>query len=269
MDRHNEALNLNPLKGMWQGLWRAQQKAFLWQQSRSVVTRRPRWFGMRLEGPTEGSDAQIPLTLRRPASAFYLSESPPGSKKVVFCKSLQLKSLSQTIPAHCIILSCVACHWKGGVDLIMWTELLLAPFDGLLPPMRIAYLSHCMTQSTNTKVSQVWKHKSKSQGTALLSVLCLLHSQLGVMANDCSWKGTLRYCRLAACWAQRGAGSKCFIQPNPVGICWSSNIVLLTQEDVITAEYEGVNTLWNTVLAVMQTTIVLFEMQYQQCWLTR
>lgn len=190
-------------------------------------------------------------------------------KKVVFCKSLQLKSLSQTIPAHCTTLSCVGCHWKRGTDLITWTELLLAPFDGLLPHMRIAYLSHSMTQSTNTEASQVWKHKSKSQGMALLSLLCLLHSRPGVMANDCSWKGTMRCCRLAACWVQRGAGSKCFIHPNPVGICWSSDIVLLTQEDVITAEYEGVNTLWNTVLAVMQTNIVLFEMKYQQCWLTR
>lgn len=121
---------------------------------------------------------------------------------------------------------------------------------------------------TNTKVSQVWKHKPKSQVMALLSVLCLLHSWLSVMENDWSWKGTSRYCRLAACWVQQGAGSKCFIQPNPVGMCWSSSIVLLTQEDVITAKYEGVNTLWNTVLAVMQTKIVVLEVQYQQRWLT-
>lgn len=266
MKRHNEVLNLKHLKGMCQGLCRAQQKTFLWQQSRTVVTGRARWSGVRLQAPIEGSGAQILLTLREPTSAFWITS---WFKKVFFCESLQLNSLSQTAPAHSITLSCVDCHWTGGTDLIMWRELLLAPFDGLLPPMRIAYLSHCMTQSTNTKVSKVWKHKSKSWGMALLSVLCLLHSRLGVMANDCSWKGALRYCRLAACWVQRGAGSKCFIQPNPVGICWSPDIVLLTQEDVITAEYEGVNTLWNTVLAVMQTKIVLFEMQYQQCWLTR
>ena len=41
---------------------------------------------MRLQGPTEGSDAQIPLILRGPGSAFYLSESPPGSKTLFSVK---------------------------------------------------------------------------------------------------------------------------------------------------------------------------------------
>lgn len=41
------------------------------------------------------------------------------------------------------------------MDLVMWKESLLAPFDGFLLHMRIAYLSDCVTQSTNPEVSQV------------------------------------------------------------------------------------------------------------------
>lgn len=47
---------------------------------------------------------------------------------------------------------------------------------------------------------------------------------------------------MAARGAQRGAGRERLVQPNPVGIGWRSSGVLLTQEDVITAQDEGVNT---------------------------
>lgn len=186
MNRHNEGLNLNHLKAMCQGLCRDQQKTFPWRQSGAAVTGRPRWSGMRLQAPIEGPGAQIPLALREPTSAFYLSESPPGSKKVVFCKSLQVKSLSQAIAAHCVTLSRMGCHWKGGTGLIMWTELLLAPFYGLLPHMRTASLSHCMTWSTNIKKSQVWKHKSKSRGIG-----SIVSSALASLPAGCDGKWLL------------------------------------------------------------------------------
>ena len=113
MDRHNEVLNLNRLKGMWQGLCHAQQKAFFWQQSRAAVTGRARWSGMRLQGPT-GVRCPNPTDTEEICFCFLPFRITSWFKKVVFCKSLQLKSLSQTIPAHCITLELCGLPLEGG-----------------------------------------------------------------------------------------------------------------------------------------------------------